>query len=169
MTRREKNDKMINVEKGYKKYIEIYRKFQKNNTMYSAPFTMREYKQMAKEIRAAGSKNAPRDVASMQRSFTENEAYLIGKALGMRKREVKLFNSLEYEYKGEIKVAKTARQAAFIRAKIAEEDENKFNYATAIYKKNETVNEETYEDWKEKQKALQEAERKARKKRKDKS
>lgn len=155
---------MIKREKGYKKYLEQYHKFQKNNTMYSNPFTMREYNQMAKEIRAAGSKNAPRDIASMQRSFTEEEAYLIGKALGIKKREAKLFNSLEYEYEGEIKVAKTARQAAFIRAKLAEEDENKFNYAAAIYKTEGTVKEETYEEWKEKQKALQEAERKAREK-----
>ena len=156
---------MIDVKAGYKKYLENYRKFQLHNKMYSMPFTMQEYNQMAKEMRTAGSKNAPRDVASMQKTFTEKEAYIIGKALGMKKREVKMYSSLEYEYKGEKMVAKTARQAAFIRAKYAEDDEE-FNLAEAIYKSENTIKKtETYEEWKERQKVLQEADRKARKKR----
>lgn len=147
---------------GYRKYLENYHNFQRSNEMYSKPFTKLEYNQMAKEMRMSGSKNAPRDVASMQKSFTEREANIIGKALGMKKSDVKKFSDLEYEYEGEKKIAKTARQAAFIRAKYASGDD--FDVAEAIYKSEGGIKKgQTYDEWKAEKKILLEADKKAKK------
>lgn len=161
---------------SYGKYVQQFYKIAEQNAMVEEdPVTFYEYQQLAKEMRKAGSKNAPRDVASMQRVLTPREARVIAKRTGIKIGEAKLSNELTYTYKGEVKVAKTARQAAYLRAKYYEDKEDKkegkkkkkkkkkdFDIDTAIYRDIGKVDPgETYDQWRKKMKNIEKASRKA--------
>ena len=150
---------------SYGKYVQNFYKIAENNAMIQEdPLTFYEYRQLAKEMRKAGSKNAPRDVAYMHRVLTPREARVIAKRTGIKIEEAKLSHELTYTYKGEEKVAKTARQAAFLRAKYYEgkkKDED-FDMDTAIYRDIGKVDPgETYDQWRKKMSNIEKANRKA--------
>lgn len=162
---------------SYGKYVQNFYKIAENNSMVQEdPLTFYEYRQLAKEMRKAGSKNAPRDVAYMQRVLTPREARVIAKRTGIKIKEAKLSHELTYTYQGEEKIAKSARQASFLKAKYYEEnieEENKgkkkgkkkaedFDMDTAIYRDIGKVDPgETYDQWRKKMRNIEKANRKA--------
>lgn len=148
---------------SYGKYVQNFYKIAEKNAMVEEdPLTFYEYRQLAKEMRKAGSKNAPRDVAAMQRVLTPREARVIAKRSGIKIEEAKLSHELTYTYNGEEKVAKTARQAAFLRAKYAGGNEGEDDIDTAIYRDIGAVDPgETYDQWRKKMKNIEKANRKA--------
>lgn len=148
---------------SYGKYVQQFYKIAERNAMVEEdPVTFYEYRQLAKEMRKAGSKNAPRDVAAMQRVLTPREAHVIAKRAGIKIEEAKLSHELTYTYNGEEKVAKSARQAAFLRAKYAEGKNEDDDIDTAIYRDIGKVDPgETYDQWRKKMKNIEKANRKA--------
>lgn len=148
---------------SYGKYVQqFYKTAERYSMTENDPATFYEYRQLAKEMRKAGSKNAPRDVALMQRVLTPREARIIAKRTGITSAEAKLSHGLTYIYKGEEKVAKTERQAAYLRAKYAGGNDEYDDIDTAIYRDTGKIGEEeTYEQWRRKMKSIEIANMKA--------